>query len=398
MSGPSPETYRYRLRDSTGWNSGSKFGKHVLRSKKIFKMNDGNTRNDNDHDPVLNSQSGIKLVVPKTNQEKSDFKEHFFRWLSEKNYEFTTKKGDNKLRTFIKNHHQYKEVNYRNARTWVTSTRKGNVKSLSMDELEEIGREILFMRTTEGGKKRVTNNTIKEMINDVYKRKQIKKIQDTGKEKEIKMLNKKTINKYTAIIKEKFGIVYFNKSHAKKRDRIEMENDIRSDLSNISMIANITNIPQDNPLLTKLRYKKLPLALLFNIDSTTFQVDVDLQRRDLGTYDQKDTRNHVVSVEDDRLPYNIRITILCNGIGQKRVIIAIKCDKKYIGNKEIRKVENPYDEHVIIYLMSVDYSFQYFTQQVSIPCCNYLSNIFIVSIYPIYIYDFKRLRISYCLL
>ena len=398
MPGPSPKTAKHRLGSSVGFIAAPRFAQDVTRSNTPYKKKSMERRNDNNHDPVANSQSGINYVVPKTYQEQSDFKAHFFGWLSDKNYEFVTRKGNNKLREFLKNHHQYKFVEYRNAYTWVTSKRKGSVKSLTMDELDEIGRGILFMRTREGGFKRVTDDTIVEMINEAYKSKQIKKIKETGKEKEIKMLNRKTITKYKALIKEKFDITYFSKSMVKKKDRIDMENDIRSDLSNISLIANITNIPRYNPLHTKLKYNKLPLALLFNIDSTTFQVDVDLHRRDKGTYDKKDTRNHVVSSDNDRLPFNLRITALCNGIGQKRIIIAIKCDKKFINNQKIRKVENPYDKDVIIYLTSGDYSFQYFTEQVIISYCICSSNIFIFSIYPMYIYDFKRSRISYCLL
>ena len=201
MSGPSPQTVKHRLSSSVGFIPSPRFAEDVLRSNKRYKKKGMERRNDNNHDPVANSQSGINYVVPKTYQEQSDFKAHFFGWLSDKNYEFMTRKGNNKLREFLKNHHQYKLVKYRNAYTWVTSKRKGSVKSLTMDELDEIGRRILFMRTREGGFKRVTDDTIVEMINEVYKRKQIEKIKETGKEKEIKMLNRKTITKYKNVIK-----------------------------------------------------------------------------------------------------------------------------------------------------------------------------------------------------
>ena len=234
-----------------------------------------------------------------------------------------------------------------------------------MDDINEIGRNILHMRTQEGGYKRVTDETITNMINDAYKAKQIKKMKKTKEPKAIKQLHSKTIKKYIKIITEKFNIIYFSKSHVKKEDRILMENDDRSSLSNLAMLANICKIPQTNPLYTKLRHTELPLVLLFNIDSTSFKVDVDLHDRDKGTYDEKSSRNHIVSTPNDRLPFNIRITILCNGIGKKKVIIAIKCDKKFINNQLIQKVENPVDKDIIIYLVSGEYGYEYFTEQVS---------------------------------
>ena len=44
--------------------------------------------NQNNHNPLLINNNKIQQIIPRTYQEQSDFKTHFFQWLYDKNYNF----------------------------------------------------------------------------------------------------------------------------------------------------------------------------------------------------------------------------------------------------------------------------------------------------------------------
>jgi hypothetical protein len=287
----------------------------------------------------------------------------FLEWTKDK-----PGKLEPRLQQFVRSHPQYHSVNVHTAAYWVSQMKSksehGNFK-LTKADVDAIREAIRQKRavTPNGGGKRVTTKSIKAMIQEFWKKKRGDEMREHDEVGDIVPLNTKTIDRYFKDVTK--GLQWYNKSRKKNIQRIVAETDIRNELSYIAMLNVITKLQSDSPLQPHTTV--LPPELLFNIDSKTYVVDPGNRNCVEGTWDDNGKTDVVIATNDREMPYTVRLTLLVNGAGRYRAILAFKFKNKNC-KKSIVKIPIPGQPNICIYCMNGPYSDEYFSEQVSICC------------------------------
>jgi hypothetical protein len=355
-----------KLSSSQGFKTTRLTPDKTTRSKKVFSTERKTTTKARDSHGGLSSVREVKTINPTSKAQKLAFKNECVAWCTQQEYKKIAKKA---ISAFLAVHQKYKDtVDWKNAYYWIHNMKfdQSNKYHLLDSELDEVIDHVLLKRSPLGefgqGPEKVTDKTIIELIQNKYKQKMNERSKIDSTAYQFEPLSKRTINRYMTYVKNTKRIDFFANTRKKLRRRLHLEQDLRSILSQIAMLDHLMRLPETDPLYN-ITNGRVPFELVFNIDSTTFIFDPDLQKMREGTWDAVGTEDHQITKDAERTPFGIKSTVITNGTGNKRYFVTLKVPQQYVsGNFQTMSI--PGRPNCVVVVTNGKFDLGYFEQQV----------------------------------